>query len=122
MIKVVFVGDEPSPTNVHHDIAFVGAKCFERLVSWMKQLPIDYYVCVNSVSETDFQKIDALTKDGFKVIALGSVASGRLTACNIGHFKMPHPSGLNRMVNNEKKIALELFFCSTYLLGIDGQD
>lgn len=122
MIKAVIVGDEPSPTNIHSDIAFVGAKCFERLVSWIKQLPIDYYICVNSVTESDFKKIDALTKAEFKVIALGSAVSRRLSALGIGHFMLPHPSGLNRKLNDPKFVALELFFCSTYLLGIDGQD
>lgn len=44
MIKVVFVGDEPSKTNVSPDIAFVGAKCFNTVVQWIKELNPDYYV------------------------------------------------------------------------------
>ena len=118
MIKVVFVGDQPSQTNVHHEIAFVGAKCFERLVSWIKQLPIDFYVCVNSFSEGDTHKIQALKNDGFKVIALGNKASNRLSALKIQHYKLPHPSGLNRKLNDKQYMALELLGCMNYLLDL----
>lgn len=122
MIKVVFVGDSPSNTNVHPEIAFIGAKCFNTLVEWIKQLPIDYYICFNSNDADLSLKLDALTNEGFKVIALGNKASDRLTGWKIGHYKLPHPSGLNRKLNDKRWVALELFFCCTYLVGIDGQD
>ena len=118
MIKVVFVGDEPSKTNVHPEIAFVGAKCFPTLVQWIKQLPIDYYICVNSVDTNVIPKIQALKDDGFKVIALGNKASYNLSNSRIEHFKLPHPSGLNRILNDKQKLAMEMLACNTYLLDL----
>ena len=118
MIKVVFVGDTPSSTNIHPDIAFVGAKCFERLVEWIKQLPIDYYICLNSEGERDLDKIHCLTSAGFKVIALGNKASDRLSLQKVEHFKLPHPSGLNRIINDKRKMALEMLACHTYLMDL----
>lgn len=118
MVKVVFVGDCPSKTNTHPEIAFVGAKCFNTLVEWIKQLPIDYYICFNSNDADLSLKLDALTNEGFKVIALGNNASERLTAWKIEHFKLPHPSGLNRILNDKRKMALEMLACNTYLLDL----
>lgn len=118
MIKVVFVGDEPSNSNVHPEVAFVGAKCFNTLVSWIKQLPVDFYVCVNSRDTDVVTKINALTDNGFKVIALGNKASEHLDQYRIGHYKLPHPSGLNRKLNDKRWVALELLSACTYLLDL----
>jgi hypothetical protein len=117
MIKVVFVGDEPSRLNRNIDIAFVGAKCFPTLVDWIKQLSIDYYVCINSNKPSDIDKIHCLAKNGFKIVALGNKASKRLK--NLVHYKLPHPSGLNRKLNNKQELALYLLNCNDYLLGLD---
>ena len=118
MIKVVFVGDEPSPTNISHQIAFVGAKCFERLVGWIKYLQPDYYICLNSNTDDDMLGIESLVDAGFQVVALGNKASKRLQKYDIDHWKLPHPSGLNRKLNDEKAMALELLACYEWLIGI----
>lgn len=118
MVKVVFVGDEPSQTNIDPDIAFVGAKCFPRLVGWIKELDIDYYICLNSTTDSDIFKIERLVEDGFKVIALGKKASKRLVNNQIWHHPMPHPSGLNFKLNDPKYIALEIMHCYEYVHNI----
>ena len=108
MSRVIFVGDNPSKTNVRQDVAFVGAKCFDRLIGWIKYLDPDYYICLNSTSQTDLDKIVDLYTNGFKVIALGSKASERLDNLNVVHFKLIHPSGRNRLINDEKYVRREL--------------
>jgi hypothetical protein len=118
MVKVVFVGDEPSQTNVSPDVAFVGAKCFDTVVNWIKQLNPDYYVCLNSDTVSQLSDIKALEKAGFKVIAFGNKASERLEKLNISHYKLPHPSGLNRKLNNKQALALELYHAHSYLIGL----
>lgn len=115
MVKVVFVGDEPSQTNIDPDIAFVGAKCFQRLTEWINYLRPDYYICLNSHTDNDIFKIERLKEDGFKVIALGNKASERLTKWQIQHYKLPHPSGLNRKINDKKIIEHELDTCLVWL-------
>lgn len=118
MTKVVFVGDEPSKTNIDPDIAFVGAKCFQRLTQWIKELNVDYYICLNSNTDNDMFKIERLVEDGFKVVALGNKASKRLEDLQIGHHKLPHPSGLNRQLNDDRYMALEIMHCYEYVHNI----
>lgn len=116
MIKVCFVGDSPSNTNSHKDIAFVGAKCFPRLVEWIGQIKPDYYVCLNSSTATDVDKIFALRDAGFIFIVLGNKASKVLkTELLIEHYLLPHPSGLNRKLNNDMEIRLSLIEAHLYV-------
>lgn len=115
MIKAVLVGDEPSTTNVHKDLAFVGAKCFPTVIEWIKHMSLDYYVCLNSHTPENLDKIYTLTQQGFKVIAFGRKASKRLEKLKIEHFVMPHPSPRNRKLNDKQKIALDLLSCQSYL-------
>jgi uracil-DNA glycosylase len=105
MIKVVFVGDSPSSLNLSKDIPFVGAKCFERLVSWIKVINPDYYILINSELNYDLCQIKLLFYNDFKIIALGKNASNKLTTQGINHFSLPHPSGLNRNLNDNNYVS-----------------
>ena len=50
-----------------------------------------------------------------KVIALGNVASNSLKKLNKDHFKMPHPSGLNRQLNDKEFEKKKIKECYNYL-------
>lgn len=113
MIKVAFIGDEPSKKNAHHDLAFIGAGCFKTVVEWIKDLNPDYYVCLNSSTSKDMDKIHVLAEQGFKLVALGEKASNRLGL--LPHFKLPHPSGLNRKLNDKRRLALDFLACQSYI-------
>ena len=115
MTRVVFVGDAPSKTNVSDNIAFVGAKCFPTLVEWIKEINPDYYVCLNSNVFFDLEDAILLYKDGFKVVALGAKASERLSLNDVKHFVLPHPSGLNRQLNDKTLITTALRMCKNYV-------
>lgn len=117
MIKVVFVGDSPSKFNVSRRIAFVGAKCFNRLAGWIAKIKPDYYICINSYSSEDIYQISLLESSGFKVVALGNVTSERLKDIKVEHFKLPHPSGINRKNNDSVYIAAELCRAYDYVRG-----
>lgn len=116
MVKVVFVGDSPSNSNIDADIAFVGAKCFDRLVEWIGYLEPDYYVCLNSGPQDLDKVLKLYHKADFKVIALGVRASERLGKLGIGHRILPHPSGLNRQLNDKEAVDKALAMCKDYLL------
>ena len=107
-MKIVFVGDEPSKSNISPDIPFVGAKCFPRLITWINRLKPDYYIVLNSDTVGSISDVNKLYKFGFIVIALGQKASQRLTKFGIPHKSLPHPSGLNRKINNKKYIDEQL--------------
>ena len=115
MIKVVFVGDEPGRLNINKDIAFVGTRSMETLAKWIKTIQPDYYVCYNSHTSENLDKIDSLYKNNFNVVALGNKASNRLKKLNITHYKLPHPSGLNRNLNDHQKLSLDLALCRLYI-------
>lgn len=115
MNKIVIVGDEPSNLNISPNIAFVGAKCFPTLVEWIKHLDPDYYVCLNSNTLDAVHDIKTLYTDGFKVIAVGNKASERLTFSGVKHFKLPHPSGLNRQMNDKAFVLNQLNLAKYYI-------
>lgn len=116
MTKVVFVGDQISRLNLQDDIPFVGARCFKTLVQWIKVLNPDYYTCYNSNSLEDIGNICVLHfMDGFKVVALGNKASQRLTKYGIEHYKMDHPSGRNRKLNDKTYVQTRLDICKIWL-------
>lgn len=50
-----------------------------------------------------------------KVIALGGFASQVLHKLGVEHFKLPHPSGRNRLLNDRNYEAEQLKLCREYL-------
>lgn len=117
MVKVCFVGDAISKTNVHSDIAFIGAKCFPTLVKWIKILDPDYYIVLNSNSSKDHFKIEKLHEDGFKIITLGNKADAKIRKYTYitDAYRIEHPSGLNRNLNNKSYVDKMLKECKTYI-------
>lgn len=119
-IKVIlFVGDKPSKKMKPDAQPFEGAACEKRLMEWIKFLNVDDYKFMNSynwfMNETTYG-------GGFRYfntfIALGNEASKILTKDGISHFKLPHPSGRNRQVNDKELIAKKLAECKAWLNGI----
>lgn len=119
MIKIVFVGDRPSKTNVSRYAAFVGARCFKRLTEWIKIVAPDFYVCynINQDYHLDIQSLNEiidLHANGFKVIALGKEAHAALDEGGVPHYELPHPSGRNLQINDPKFIKACLDNAKTY--------
>jgi hypothetical protein len=112
---VIFVGDSPSERNYSKRVAFAGAGCFSLLVEWIHHINPHYYLCLNSHTSQDLQDIQTLSKAGFKVVALGKEASRRLSVVDIEHYKMPHPSGLNRILNDKEYVAKKLDDCKNWV-------
>jgi len=50
-----------------------------------------------------------------RVIALGEFANEALKRASIPHFKLPHPSGLNRRINDQKFMSMVFRNCREYL-------
>ena len=108
MIKVVFVGDKPSSKNLSEDIPFVGAQCFKRLTEWIRKIDPDFYLVYNSEMNWQLDEIKLLKEEGFKVVALGKVASSKLSEKSIYHYILPHPSLKNRQNNDNEVIERHL--------------
>lgn len=52
-----------------------------------------------------------------KILALGITVGSILGDLHISHFKLPHPSGLNRQLNDSEYVHEKLNSCWTYLNG-----
>lgn len=114
---IVFVGDKPSKKNVDPNIPFVGTMSYKRLLEWIWEMDID-------ISEVKMYNKDSLwlhnlrhhanIKDA-KVICLGNASSKLFEDNNVPHFKLPHPSGLNRKCNDKKWLKKELNKCKRWL-------
>lgn len=117
-MRTIIVGDEPSPKMKKGAAPFEGAACHSRLLEWIKVMNVGAYTLYNR-ADLDFKSVlfGKLDKADVKFIALGNKASVHLTASGIPHFKLPHPSGLNRQINNKKFISQQLELAKKFLVG-----
>jgi uracil-DNA glycosylase len=63
-------------------------------------------------------KINYLKPD--KIVALGKVSAKALTLLGIHFYEMPHPSGLNRQLNDISFIEEKINGLKTYILSPSG--
>jgi uracil-DNA glycosylase len=115
MIKIVFVGDKPSSKNVSKNIPFVGAACFTRLVNWINFIKPDFYLILNSNLDSEINQIKLLYDLDFKILSLGKESYNRLLKNQINSFLLPHPSPLNRQINNEHFVNQVLTEAKRYI-------
>lgn len=52
-----------------------------------------------------------------KVLTLGTRVDHSLGDMDVDHFPLPHPSGLNRQINDPKFVHERLEACKNYLYG-----
>lgn len=113
---IIFVGDKPSLGMKPGAAPFEGAKCEQRLNFWIHSvLPLfelDSYEIINQCDYKPFFPDDFLFH---KIVALGQVASNALTRSGIPHFKLPHPSGRNRQLNDKAFISQKLEECKKWI-------
>jgi len=119
-MKVLVVGMNPStkPTLKNKRNA-----TFSKLEQWMTQCEIKYFSFVNTfddpsearTSKIDYKRLCTLSKDYDKIIALGGFVSTALDKANISHFKMPHPSPLNRLLNDKAFEKTIVKHCKDYI-------
>ena len=97
-------------------------RTFDRLNDWVERLGIEEYFFVNASANTGKIKqsdvdLDNLSRACYnaRVIALGNFASEALTKIGVEHFKLPHPSPLNRQINDKSYISDQLSKCKDYI-------
>lgn len=125
---VLFIGDRPNPRkNRSMDVPFVGTKSYLVLLEWFYRMDVD----VNQVSIVNSHDVNGqitfaapisifdLSKTRF--ILLGKAAEEAWDTWWIGSlnppkaFKLPHPSGLNRELNDVKKLSTLLTRCREFI-------
>ena len=117
--QVLFISDRPNvQKNVSHDVAFVGTSSYKTLLEWIYKMQLDLNV-VEVINAYDIQgnprSVPSDIKK-YKVVALGDEAA---TACQkvpgLTYFKLPHPSGLNRKLNDVKTLNERLAKCKKFI-------
>lgn len=120
---IIFVGDRPSKSMEPGANPFVGAKCRPRLNEWIDHMfPASaqhyfnyggYLTLYKIVNQCDYTEIEFQLATNCIFIALGNNASKKLRFTP--HFKLPHPSGRNRKLNDKKNIQDLLDACKSYI-------
>lgn len=116
---VIFVGDRPSKLNKDPEVAFIGSKSEKVLHGWIDKIDPKEASLTNSHTHFLMLRLEVSYNLGDAIVALGDVASKRLTKADIPHFKLPHPSPRNRLNNDVKFIDNELKKCKNYLRGLE---
>lgn len=117
LTDVIFVGMNPSAKKPRK------GSTRNKLLDWANEMRVDSYDFMNVIDqpgEVSHKMVDhnALTfalKKYRRVIALGNFASDALKKSGIEHYKLPHPSPRNRMLNDPEKICQILQECSKYI-------
>jgi hypothetical protein len=118
--RVLIVGINPSSAR---DIG--RNTTWRRLPCWADFLGIDKFSFTNCIytpgpykfSDVDLDLIKSCTEGHDRVVALGNFASKVLQKINVNHFTLPHPSGLNRKLNDKAFELDQLVKCKEYIYG-----
>lgn len=120
-MRVIVIGMNPSRIL---SIRNKENSTFKRLKDWMNILGVKYFSFSNvhenfdhiSLSDVDFSRLNTITKDYDRIIALGTFASEALHKIRVNHFKLPHPSPRNRLLNDKDYENKILQQCKEYLI------
>jgi len=123
-MRILLVGQNPKEIiQVEHP--FYESRSIKTLGKWVVRLHLGwndnvfYTNASNKLGKITLKDANpylscySLTSD--KIIALGNYASRALKKLNVDHFKLPHPSGLNRKLNDKKWVDEQLALCKDWL-------
>jgi uracil-DNA glycosylase family 4 len=121
--KVLFVGTNPSEKSKTNTAFEPGTKSMNTLLGWVEQAGISetgtkYWGNIyNQKTPNNRPLTKAEIKEGVQqlqgkidwlqpthIVALGQTASKALALYGIKHLELPHPSGLNRKLNDPKYV------------------
>lgn len=94
-----------------------------RLAGWMDVIGLRHWSFVNCISspgpytfkDVDFDTLGAATQGYDKVVCLGGFPSRALRTLGINHHVLPHPSGLNRNLNDPEYERQQVNLCKEYI-------
>ena len=132
-MKILFVGSNPSNWSVSSQPFCLGTKSGFTLAGWIYHLDQSHSIEFLNVTAHKTPDNRALTikqirqalpgltawihaKKPDRIIALGKTAEKALTLLHLDFLSMPHPSGLNRQLNDEQfvkgKIKTLVEYCT----------
>jgi hypothetical protein len=95
----------------------------DRLNKWADLFSVRHYSFMNctdtrgviKLKDVDFDYVQFSVLGYNKVIALGGFPSTVLDCINITHFRLPHPSPRNRVLNDKVELSRILDECKRYI-------
>lgn len=104
MTRVLLVGINPSSKPFRKGCSL------DKMNVWMESLGFYHYSFSNvipyegeyKIKNVDTNFVQSFSKGYDKVIALGGFASRALSMSGIQHYTLPHPSPLNRKLNDKE--------------------
>jgi hypothetical protein len=128
-MRVLIVGNNLSPKSPDPTVPLTGIRSGTILIRWLESLKIEglEFHVINMSSRTskimaesvfnngEVSVVAAFSKSCDAVIALGRKVGMALTRAQVAHFEMPHPSRLNRKLNNPHYVEEQLRQCEAYL-------
>lgn len=128
---VIIVGDRPNiKKNLDMATPFVGTPSYKILLEWVYRMNLDISLVsmVNAYNAGGVENpglLDAIerTREAgvVRIIALGKNAADRIAELQEGSlrpiqcFQLPHPSGLNRELNDKKAMGYILTKCMAWV-------
>ena len=104
-----------------------GIRCptIKNLYKWLDELKLKTISFSNIYNELGKYSKQQINKDYLneicpqydKVLALGQTVGDVLVLLGVSHFRLPHPSGLNRQLNDQRFVHQTLRECNQYLWG-----
>lgn len=118
-MRILLVGINPSTAKKGWSTTW------HRLPRWADHLGIGIFSFTNclheqgkySLRDVDFNVLRECCRGHDRVLALGGFASRALSKINVEHFTLPHPSGLNRKLNDKTYELDQLKACRKYIYG-----
>ena len=119
MQRVLLVGINPSSAVNGQNTTW------RRLPKWADYLGLGMFSFTNciynpgkySMRDVDLDLLRESCRHHAKVVALGNFPSQALRKINVDHFTLPHPSGLNRKLNDREYELDQLLKCRNYIHG-----
>lgn len=118
--RVIFIGMQPSKARFRRNCAL------DRFGAWVDTLGLRFVSFHNAIIDPDLaQRPSSVDYDLLResvhnysyVVALGNLASTALKRIDVDHFKMPHPSPLNRLLNDRSYEQSMLYELRSYVYG-----
>lgn len=128
-MKVLFVGHSPS-ARIRNIKPFEGTKSGVRLNNWIRFLGLtEEQTLLTNASSTPGKVCKKGSKDyivlgetlvdaflcDYYIVSLGVDVDKILCQMGIEHFSLPHPSGLNRKLNDIEYVQQKLYSCRYWL-------
>jgi hypothetical protein len=96
---------------------------FDRLYRWSSELDLPIFSFSNvfhspgsvHIKSVDINMVKQLVDGYNKILALGNLVSNVLDKIDAKHFKLPHPSPRNRLLNDKDYERRVLSACKAYL-------